>query len=94
MFATKAISLSQCIIHSRRHCGKAMARAQGKVGSGVVLLGGWIRIPSGLPLPESEDSLHRVSSPKKHVPKVYQVTTKHPVTAARRLNAYRLEWHG
>lgn len=25
--------------------------------------------------------LHRMSSPKKHVPKVYQVTTKHPVDA-------------
>ena len=23
--------------------------------------------------------IHRLSSPKKHVPKVYQVTTKHPV---------------
>ena len=27
--------------------------------------------------------IHRMSSPKKHVPKVYQVTTKHPVTAAQ-----------
>ena len=25
--------------------------------------------------------IHRMSSPKKHVPKVYQVTAKHPVTA-------------
>lgn len=31
----------------------------------------------------SDDGLfiHRMSSPKKHVPKVYQVTTKHPVDA-------------
>lgn len=27
--------------------------------------------------------IHRMSSPKKHVPKVYQVTTKHPVDAAQ-----------
>ena len=28
--------------------------------------------------------IHRMSSPKKHVPKVYQVTTKHPVTEDQR----------
>ena len=27
--------------------------------------------------------IHRLSSPKKHVPKVYQVTTKHPADAAQ-----------
>ena len=27
--------------------------------------------------------IHRLSSPKKHVPKVYQVTTKHPVDEAQ-----------
>ena len=27
--------------------------------------------------------IHRMSSPKKHVPKVYQVTTKHPVDASQ-----------
>lgn len=27
--------------------------------------------------------IHRMSSPKKHVPKVYQVTTKHPVDATQ-----------
>ena len=27
--------------------------------------------------------IHRMSSPKKHVPKVYQVTTKHPVDNAQ-----------
>jgi len=27
--------------------------------------------------------IHRMSSPKKHVPKVYQVTTKHPVDGAQ-----------
>ena len=27
--------------------------------------------------------IHRLSSPKKHVPKVYQVTTKHPVDASQ-----------
>lgn len=27
--------------------------------------------------------IHRMSSPKKHVPKVYQVTTKHPVDSAQ-----------
>ena len=27
--------------------------------------------------------IHRMSSPKKHVPKVYQVTTKHPVTSTQ-----------
>jgi 16S rRNA pseudouridine516 synthase len=26
--------------------------------------------------------IHRMSSPKKHVPKVYRVTTKHPITQA------------
>lgn len=27
--------------------------------------------------------IHRLSSPKKHVPKVYQITTKHPVDASQ-----------
>jgi 16S rRNA pseudouridine516 synthase len=27
--------------------------------------------------------IHRMSSPKKHVPKVYQVTAKHPVTSVQ-----------
>ncbi|MFY3383026.1 16S rRNA pseudouridine(516) synthase [Paracidovorax sp. MALMAid1276] len=27
--------------------------------------------------------IHRLSSPKKHVPKVYQVTTKHPIDASQ-----------
>ena len=28
--------------------------------------------------------IHRMSSPKKHVPKVYQITAKHPVTSEQR----------
>ena len=39
--------------------------------------------PTLLLLSDDGQFIHRMSSPKKHVPKVYEVVTKHPVTDAQ-----------
>ena len=52
--------------------------------SGVQAVGRLDQDTTGLLLLSDDGQfIHRMSSPKKHVPKVYQVTTKHPVTAAQ-----------
>ncbi|MBS0468598.1 MAG: pseudouridine synthase [Proteobacteria bacterium] len=50
--------------------------------SGVQAVGRLDQDTTGLLLLSDDGQfIHRMSSPKKHVPKVYQVTTKHPVDA-------------
>src|SRR5574344_1364125 len=48
---------------------------------GVQAVGRWDQDTTGLLLLSDDGQfIHRMSSPKKHVPKVYRVTTKHPIT--------------
>ncbi len=56
----------------------------GGAAAGVQAVGRLDQDTTGL-LVLSDDGkfIHRMSSPKHHVPKVYQVTTKHPVDAAQ-----------
>jgi 16S rRNA pseudouridine516 synthase len=54
-----------------------------KNGLGVQAIGRLDQDTTGLLLLTDDGQfIHRMSSPKHHVPKVYQVTCKHPVTAA------------
>jgi 16S rRNA pseudouridine516 synthase len=48
----------------------------------------WTRTPPGLLLLTDDGKfIHRMSSPRHHVPKVYEVTTKHPLDDTQIANA-------
>ena len=56
-------------------------RPQKAAVQGVQAVGRLDQDPTGLLLLTDDGAfIHRMSSPKHHVPKVYEVTTKHPVT--------------
>ena len=60
-----------------RRCASAHAKGRSRGSKRSV---GSTRTPRGLLLLSDDGQfIHRMSSPKKHVPKVYQVTTKHPL---------------